>query len=125
MKKYLKLNNLHKVKQEIERHGVMCKLFRSTTDEYGEDKGVEEVREILGLFHVSEGYEQRIISDSTTTHVRESPMLMVTFEDAKGIQVGDIIDIDGVKYIISAFNDISMLHIVIDMSMEVLLNGKL
>ena len=110
---------LHKVEREIKIHGDDYAVNRDKLDEYGEATGdSEKVCDIRGLFHISKGFVSRSTGDATTTHATGSPMLLCVFDEAKQIQCGDWLEINGARYNITDKNNLSEQNIVIDMSLE-------
>lgn len=116
---------LHKVKREIWIHGSVYEFRRDELNEYEEPTGEsEKVAEIKGLFHQTKGYVSRKVSDATTTQAKGQPMLMITYEDSKDIQMNDKVDISGCVYQVTGKNNINNYDIVCDVSLEVVLYGN-
>lgn len=123
--KILKME-LHKVSREIKIHGTQYNVSRTVKDKYGEDvQGeYEQIATIDGLFHISKGYITNNISDGTRTHSKGSPMLLVLYEQSKEIQNGDFLMINENKYKVIEKNNIQEYNIIVDISLELVLDGR-
>lgn len=123
MRTYLRDSSVYKLRNELFRNGELYSVWRKKVNEYGEPVGVEEVREILGLFHISESYESPIVQDGTSIHSRGAPMVLIEYEKNINIKKGDFFIVDGTKYGVVSLSDIQMYHIAIDISLEVVIDG--
>lgn len=116
---------LHKVLREIQIHGTEYMFFRKSVDDYGEDKEeTKQIAEIKGLFHVTKGYVTRSVQDGTETHSKGQPILMIAYEDVGSIQMGDFIVVNGNTYKVVEKNNIQEYNIVIDISLELIIDGR-
>lgn len=107
-----------RIRREIERHGRIFKASRVILDQYKERTDEVESYEIRGIYHTQEGYEKGRVSDGTTTTGYGSPMLLVLYDDGEKIEQGDIIEGGGACYKIVRKNNILHLDIVLDLSLE-------
>lgn len=115
-----------KVKREIERHGNFYTCFRTKTDKYGEPlEESEQVAEFKGLYHVEKTYSTRTISDGTNTRTKGQPMLLCLFEDAEKVNSGDCFIINEKKFIVSDKNNMFESNILVNLSLELVLNGNI
>ena len=117
---------LHKVKQEILRHGEQYNFLRNKTNQYGEptDEEPETVATICGLFHVSKGYATKNVQDGTRTHSKGQPMLLCCYDDVESIQSEDYFVLNGNTYKVVEKNNIQEYNIVANISLEVVINGS-
>ena len=125
MRKELLAVELHKVEREIRTHGTSYTFQRDTLDEYKEPTGqVEEITTVCGLFHITKGYSTRKTSEGTETHSKSQPMLMMKHSDSVSIKNGDFVLINSNKYIVVEKNNIQELNIIVDVSLEIVLDGN-
>lgn len=117
---------LHKVEREIKIHGESYTVKREKLDERNESTGTfEEIKDIKAIFHVVKSYMSKRVSDGTTTRTKGQPMLLMTYEGVSGIQNGDIVIINDQQYCIVDMNNIQEYNIVVDASLELVLNGNI
>lgn len=125
MKKGVLSIELHSVKREIKIHGNKYTFYRDNLDSYGENAdGKNIVANVNGLFHVSKGYISKNVSDGAVTHSKGQPMLLITYEDSKDIKSDDYVIIGENKYKVIEKNNIQQYNIVVDVSLELVLNGN-
>lgn len=116
---------LHKVKREIQIYGDEYTVYKQKTDSYGETTSdIEEIQKVSGLFHITKGYTAQTISDGTRIKAKAQPMLMVCMEDSKQIENGMFIVINNNRYNIVDKNNIQEYNIVVDLSLELVQNGR-
>lgn len=117
---------LHKVEQEIKRSGTSFTIYRNKLNDYHEPIGDEplKVAVIDGLFHISKSYATESIADGTRTHTRPKPMLMLLYKDSLYIENGDYFLYNNNTYRVVEKNNVGELNIVVDLSLEVVLNGR-
>lgn len=119
------LAELNKVKREIVVHGSTYSFKREQMDDYGEPTGQEtNVRTVRGLFHISKSYITKGSKDGTTTHGKQKPMLLVDFNEQKNIQNGDYVSINGNKYKVVDKTNVNEYNIIVDISLEVIIDGN-
>lgn len=117
---------MHKVLLNINRFGCKFNFYREKLDEYGEtiDDEIEDVCSLTGLFHVSKGYSTETVKDATVVHKKGEPMILVDFNDQKDIRIGDYVKINENAYKVVDKNNIQEYNILIDISLEAVLNGR-
>lgn len=114
---------LHKVVREINTHGSTYQFYRDKLNEYEETTGdVENVGEIKGLFHQTKSYISRKVTDATETRTKGQPLIMMCYEDSKGIQNGDKVNVAENEYRVTGINNINELCIISDVSLEAVLH---
>lgn len=116
---------LHKVKREIQIYGDEYTVYKQKTDSYGETTSdIEEIQKVSGLFHITKGYTAQTISDGTRIKAKAQQMLMVCMEDSKQIENGMFIVVNNNRYNIVDKNNIQEYNIVVDLSLELVQNGR-
>lgn len=116
---------LHKVKREINIHGVKCVFSRTVKDEYGEDtKEKEEIAVIKGIFHIVKTYVRNVSGESATVRSKGEPMFLVSYEEQKDIEQGDFFVLNDKTYRVTGRNNIQEYSIITDLSLEVVLNER-
>ena len=111
---------LHKVMREIELHGIMCTVKRIVKDSYGEDteESITVYDDLKVLFHMSKGYLTKSVTDGTISHSKGQPMILTSFDDAERILAKDVVVIDSKEYIVVGKNNVQLLHVLSDISLE-------
>ena len=116
---------LYKVKREIQIHGSTYTICRNKKDEYGEATSEsEEICAVSGLFHISKGYITKTISDGTRTHTKGQPQLLLEYSESSKIENDDYIMINNQKYNITEKNNIQEYNIIVDISLELVLDDR-
>lgn len=124
--KTMKQIELKKVEREIKINGELYNVKREQLDEYKESTGnFEEVAQVKGIFHVVKSFISVKSSDATTVRGKGQPMLLTTYENAKNVQNGDIVLINDNMYKVLDKNNIQEYSIIVDISMELILNGNI
>lgn len=124
MNERLLVLELNKVKREIATHGTSYTFKKDILDDYKEPTGETEVVCVAsGLFHITKGYLTKKFSDSTVTHSKGQPMIMLSYEDGKQIKQGMFVEINGNKYNVIGNNNIQEYSIISDVSLERVNNG--
>ena len=116
---------LHKVVREIATHGSEYVFNRETKDDYGEATGEEtEIKNITGIFHSTNTFITKNVTDGSVTIKKEQPMILTTFEDGAELQVDDVTVINGSRFKITGKNNVQEKNILCDISLEVVLDGR-
>lgn len=116
---------LYKVKREIQLHGEEYTVYKQKTDKYGETTSdIEEIQKVSGLFHITKGYTTQTISDGTKIRAKSQPMLMVCMEGSEKIENGMFVMINDNRYNIVDKNNIQEYNMVVDLSLELVQNGR-
>lgn len=116
---------LHKVVREIATHGSEYAFNRETKDDYGEVTGEEtEVKNITGIFHSTNTFITKNVTDGSVTIKKEQPMILTTFEDGAELQVDDVTIINGSRFKVTGKNNVQEKNILCDISLEVVLDGS-
>lgn len=113
------------VEREITRNGSIYTVNRNKVDKYGEPaQEVEEITALRGLFHISKGFVTKNTSDGSQTKTKGQPMILALWKECETIQNGDVIVINGNTYKVTDKNNIEEYNIIVDISLEVVLNGR-
>lgn len=116
---------LYKVKREIQMHGEEYTVYKQKTDKYGETASdIEEIQKFSGLFHITKGYTTQTVSDGTKVRAKSQPMLMVCMEDSEQIENGMFVMINDNRYNIVDKNNIQEYNMVVDLSLELVQDGR-
>lgn len=116
---------LYKVKREIQLHGEEYTVYKQKTDKYRETTSdIEEIQKVSGLFHITKGYTTQTISDGTKIRAKSQPMLMVCMEGSEQIENGMFVVINENRYNIVDKNNIQEYNMVVDLSLELVQNGR-
>lgn len=116
---------LYKVKREIQIHGDKYTVYKQKTDKYGENTSdIEEIQKVSGLFHITKGYTTQTISDGTKVRAKSQPMLMICIEGSEQIENGMFVMINDNKYNIVDKNNIQEYNMVVDLSLELVQDGR-
>lgn len=110
-------------KRAINTYGVLYTFHRKKLDDFNEPNGEKFAKSIPGIFHMSTAYKSLTTSDSATLPSKNTPSILVRFEDAKDLIPGDIVFIEGVRYHITGLTDVSRWGIVTDISLEMEITG--
>ena len=117
---------LYKVQREIKMHGSDFTVKRNKIDEYKEPTGEKEtITTFRGLFHITKTFQTRNISDGTVTRTKGQPMVLVDYSDVGEIRNGDIIEYNGLEYMVADVNNVEQMNIIADISMELIMNGNI
>lgn len=116
---------LYKVKREIQMYGEEYTVYKQKTDKYGETTSdIEEIQKVSGLFHITKGYTTQTISDGTKVRAKSQPMLMICMEGSEQIENGMFVIINDNRYNIVDKNNIQEYNMVVDLSLELVQDGR-
>lgn len=116
---------LHKVEREIKAHGMEYEFKRKVLDKYKEDTGERKtIKNVIGLFHTTKGYISVNTTDDSKIQTKGQPKMMIVFDDSKEIKKGDFVLINNKTYVVLEKNNVQEMNIVIDISLELVLNGN-
>lgn len=116
---------LYKIKREIQMHGEEYTVYKQKTDKYGEaTSDIEEIQKVSGLFHITKGYTTQTVSDGTKIRAKSQPMLMVCMEGSEQIENGMFVMINDNRYNIVDKNNIQEYNMVVDLSLELVQDGR-
>ena len=116
---------LHKVEREIKTHGMEYEFKRKVLDKYKEDTVESKtIKNVIGLFHTTKGYISVNTTDDSKVQTKGQPKMMIVFDDSKEIKKGDFVLINNKTYVVLEKNNVQEMNIVIDISLELVLNGN-
>ena len=106
-------------------HGEEYTVYKQKTDKYGETTSdIEEIQKVSGLFHITKGYTTQTISDGTKVRAKSQPMLMICMEGSEQIENGMFVIINDNRYNIVDKNNIQEYNMVVDLSLELVQDGR-
>lgn len=106
-------------------HGEEYTVYKQKTDKYGETTSdIEEIQKVSGLFHITKGYTTQTVSDGTKVRAKSQPMLMICIEDSEQIENGMFVIINDNRYNIVDKNNIQEYNMVVDLSLELVQDGR-
>lgn len=116
---------LSKLRMVLKKQGVFYKFLYFKKNDFGEfvDE-VDKVFDILGLFHTSQGYITVVTTDSGSIPKKDNPEIMCFWSEAKDIPQGAIVEICNQKYKVNFVTDVGNMHVIANISLEVILNGN-
>lgn len=115
---------LHFVRREIETYGKEYIFYRKMLDKYKQDTGEhEEVGKIRCLYHTEKGYVSESVGDFGRTRERGAPKLLTVFDSHFMIKKNDLVEVNGKVFEVVDLNNVGELNIVVDLSLEVVLDG--
>lgn len=111
-----------KIRREIQSNGETFVFMRNKKDEYNQPlEEVEQIGTVDGLFHVSKGYISQIRNISGHVQTKGQSFIMIVFDDfhkVKDLDVNDFVIIHGERYKVNGKNNIGLLDVAIDISLE-------
>lgn len=116
---------LFKIRNSIKRCGIEVDFKRPVINEYGEPEypvegqgGCCEVLTLKVIYHETNSYVKQETEDGATYRTKKSPMLLAIYDDAKDVQVGDVIEISGNVFKVTGLNNVGQGQVVLDISLE-------
>ena len=115
----------YKIKREMKRIGRDIKVFRAEKNKYNEPTDDERlVSKFKAIYHEQTGNIQITTGDTTQSRTSKLPALLCLYEDGKNLQINDIIYLNNKKYNIAGIVNVQEWNIVIDISLEVVDDGR-
>lgn len=115
----------NKIKRQIEWNGQDLTFLRYKKNDYHElTDEVEKEFNFKGIFHEGGGYGGMLNielyeRDGARTVSRMKPMILCLYEDAKDLDMDDMVVIGNNKYNVVEKNDVKNMHIAFEISLEV------
>lgn len=107
----------------INTYGILYTFHRKKLDRFNEPDGEELAKSFKGIFHMTTTHKNDMHGDAATIPSKNTPSILARFDDAKGLVRGDVVYIDGVKYHVTGFTDVSRWGIALDISLEMEVTG--
>lgn len=108
----------HKVENQLRKSGTTFEVMRAGKDKFGQPVVPTKVYEFVGLYHENNSFIQTTSSDATIIQTNKSPMILCLIEDARALQLNDLITINGNTFTVSGFVNIQELDVVADVSLD-------
>lgn len=109
---------LNKIRRLINTAGVNYTFERAKLDEFKEPAGYAPIAVIKGVFHQTTQHVSIIASDASSVQSKQTPYILTLYEDAKDLQQGDMVQINGMEYTVTGMLNINNWDIAIDISLE-------
>lgn len=121
----------YKLQREMRRSGQVFQFRRPAINDFGEpvkDENGDYVFqgnpiEIEGLYHEVNSYISVVTGDTTRTRTKKEPMVLCMYEDASGLQVGDVVQYNNKTFRYSGIVNVQEWGIIGDISLEVFDDG--
>ena len=110
---------LNKVRRAIRTQGRPFEVVRPKKNSFNEPTQETEVFEFKGILHDRGRFKSKSLTDASAIQQRDySPMILVLWEDAQGIQPKDLIKFNGKSYRIAEVRNVAEANLVADISLE-------
>ena len=115
----------YKLRRELKKIGTEYAFERPKMNEFREPtKEREVVHKLIGLYHDynSSGAGAIVLNISEAAQIRSKkiPMILCLYEDAKPVELGDVIKINSKEYKVIGVVNIQEWNIIADISLEVI-----
>lgn len=108
----------NKMRRFILTNGA-CYIFkRDEVDDYKEPTGAVSETTVRGVFHQHISHVALVGSDAASVPSKQTPYIMVLYDETLDIRIGDYTIIDGIRYNVNGLNDINHWNVVTDISLE-------
>ena len=108
----------NKLSRLIRVHGLSYTFKRNKLNEFKEPTEEVSATTVRGVFHQTTQHISVVGADASSIQNKFSPFILALYSEAKGIQQGDFVEVNGVKYLVNGLNDIGNWNIAIDISLE-------
>lgn len=109
----------NKIKRQLDCNGIEYSFKRNKKDKFNQlTDEVVNVKELKGIYHESNSYITREVSEAAITQSKKKPMILTLLENVEGLELDDFVEINGKKYKINGFLDIQNYNVVCDISLE-------
>ena len=122
-----------RIKKEVERHKIEILIirfgehfyfYRNELDEFNEPKEKTTQIKIKGVFHETHSYVSNNVEDSTVYRIKPIPQILTLSDENANIKIGDYVEYNKKKYVVTGTNDYNNLGIATDISLEVIDSGS-
>lgn len=109
---------LYEIKRAVRVHGEEYTFSTPSMNEFGEP--TEEVSTLVlsGLWHTSNSFVQKTISEATRIHSKQQPQLICSYEDVKGLSKEAKLTHNERVYTISDIVDVGNFGTIADICLE-------
>lgn len=109
---------LYEVSKAIRVHGDKYTFRTPTTNKFGEPLDEGSSFEISGLWHTTNSFVQKTISEATKIRSKQQPQLLCKFEDAANISNKSTLTYEGVNYIVTDIINVGNFSTIADICLE-------
>ena len=111
----------YKLRRELKRVGREYEFKRAKLNAFKEPTADDEpVGKLLGLYHEQNASISISTGDTTRTRTKKVPMILCLYEDARALNVKDLVVINSKKYKVTGIVNIQEWNIIADISLEVI-----
>lgn len=116
-----------KIQRLLKTNGEYFEFKRNRLDKFKQqiNETEKETYNILGVYHETQGYVSMQINEASMTRAKKQPMVLTTFEEAKEINLSDILKYNGKRYKVINVRDVLENGVFADISMEVVDDGRI
>lgn len=114
---------LQRMRRQLKQSGIEYTFYKFVRDKYGQETLDEDHPvKLVGIYHETTSYASESASEASIVFTEKSPMLLTLFQDVKekGIQEGDQVTINEVRYKVIAILDVQNFNQIADISLEVI-----
>ena len=112
----------HKLNVLLKRQGEKFIFEVKSKNEFGEDDDNSSSYEVKGIYHESSSFVERTTSDAAQIRKKKQPMILCSYSDYDKIVIGSKLKIDDKEYEVVEKNDISLMNVYCDVSLELINN---
>lgn len=111
---------MYKLRRELKRTGKEYVFKRAKSNQFKEPtKDTNDVGKLIGLYHEQNGNISITTGETTQTRTKKVPMILCLFDDAKFLNVGDMVEINSKTFKVTGIVNIQEWNIIADISLEV------
>lgn len=108
----------YKVKRFLEYNGSQYTLLSSKLNAFKEPEGLESSYTLSGVYHEGHTYLENISSNGGTVRNKTLPRILCSYDHYPHIKCGMYLDIGQTRYRVNGVQDLNLLHIACDISLE-------
>lgn len=114
----------YKLRRELKKIGTEYKFKRDVLNSFKEPTGESVFAgRLIGLYHEQNSSVSVTAGEATQTRSKKVPMILCLYEDAKSLKVGDFVEFNSKKFVLTGIVNIQEWSIIADISLEVIDNG--
>lgn len=111
---------MYKLRRELKKIGKEYTFKRAKLNQFKEPiNETDDVGKLIGLYHEQNGNISITTGETTQTRTKKVPMILCLFDDAKFLNVGDIVEINSKVFKVTGIANIQEWNIIADISLEV------
>ena len=109
----------NKIQRQLNCKGLDYSFKRNKLDKYKQPTDeVIDVVVLKGIYHESNSYITKNVSEAAITQSKKKPMILTLFENVGDLKTDDFVLINDVKYKVTGLLDIQNYGVVCDISLE-------